>query len=204
MAFSLEWTASILNKYFIYYFVKPNFYRNTNFWQIYCLCFEGVTDENIGRYPWQCLNKDTPLFTLLSFSVTLFYSDGKQSGERIEVSGVRFQASLGPKYIGDKTNHSFRTLSSDTYYKPVDLQTYVMYLCISPDLYTCSFPVLPNKLIEISNLYTYFACLSVCFSVCFIQLTSKRLNWSDLNFFCGTSRDPRGGLRMIELSKICL
>ena len=130
-----KYTGSILHKYLIYYFEKPNFYRNTNLWQIYCLCFEGVTDENIGRYPWQCLNKDTPLSTLLSFCVTLFYSDGKQSGERIEVSGVRFQASLGPKYIGDKTNHSFRTLTSDTYYKPVDLQTYVIYLYFSRPIY---------------------------------------------------------------------
>ena len=45
-------------------------------------------------------------------------------------------------------------------------------------------------------------CLSVCLSVC---IQWRKNGWTDLaKFFCGTSRDPKEGLWIIEISKICL
>ena len=53
-------------------------------------------------------------------------------------------------------------------------------------------------------LYINLACLSVCLSVC-LYVSNKRQNgWTDrAQIFCGTSRDPREGLWMIEILNIC-
>ena len=58
-----------------------------------------------------------------------------------------------------------------------------------------------NRIFYLYVLCVYFACLSVCPFV-----SNKRQNgWTDRALiFCGTSRDPREGLWMIEFSKICL
>ena len=51
------------------------------------------------------------------------------------------------------------------------------------------------------SIYINLACLSVCLFV-----SNKRQNgWTDrAQIFCGTSRDPREGLWMIEILNICL
>ena len=63
------------------------------------------------------------------------------------------------------------------------------------------------------NLYINLACLSVCLSVwvsvwvfvCLFVSNERQNGWTDrAQIFCGTSRDPREGLRMIEILNICL
>jgi len=47
--------------------------------------------------------------------------------------------------------------------------------------------------------------LSVCLSVCLFVSNKRPNGWTDrAQIFCGTSRDPREGLWMIEILNICL
>ena len=58
---------------------------------------------------------------------------------------------------------------------------------------------------HIHYLYINLACLSVCLSVCLFVFNKRQNGWTDrAKKFCGNSRDPREGLRMIKFSKICL
>ena len=47
--------------------------------------------------------------------------------------------------------------------------------------------------------------MSVCLSVCLFVSNKRQNGWTDkAQIFCGTSRDPREGLWMIEILNICL
>jgi len=47
--------------------------------------------------------------------------------------------------------------------------------------------------------------LSVCLSVCLLVSNKRQNGWTDrAQIFCGTSRDPREGLWIIEILKICV
>ena len=46
--------------------------------------------------------------------------------------------------------------------------------------------------------------VSVCLFVCLYPINVKTAEPIGPKFFCGTSRDPREGLWMIEFSKVCL
>ena len=51
----------------------------------------------------------------------------------------------------------------------------------------------------------YILCLSVCFFDCLLVSNNCHNGWTDrAEFFCGTSRDSREGLWMIEFLKMCL
>ena len=55
------------------------------------------------------------------------------------------------------------------------------------------------------HLYINLACLSVCLFVCLFVSNKRQNGWTDrAQIFCGTSRDPREGLWMIEILKICV
>ena len=57
------------------------------------------------------------------------------------------------------------------------------------------------------NMYLYInlACLSVCLFVCLFVSNKRQNGWTDrAQILCGTSRDPREGLWMIEILNICL
>ena len=48
-------------------------------------------------------------------------------------------------------------------------------------------------------------CLFVCLSVCLLVSNKRQNGWTDrAQISCGTSKDPREGLRMIKISNICL
>ena len=49
------------------------------------------------------------------------------------------------------------------------------------------------------------ACLGVCLFVCLFVSNKRQNGWTDrAQIFCGTSRDSREGLWMIEILNICL
>ena len=54
-------------------------------------------------------------------------------------------------------------------------------------------------------LYIYFACaLFVRLGVCLFVSNKHQNGWTDpVQFFCGTSHDPREGLWMIKITKFC-
>ena len=58
--------------------------------------------------------------------------------------------------------------------------------------------VLGLKVFNLYMLVCLFVCLSVCLSVCLFVSNKRRAQ-----IYCGTSRDPREGLWMIKISKIC-
>ena len=95
--------------------------------------------------------------------------------------------------------------------KTVNLPRYIAYvpdnmIYIHNYTYTLfNYKAIIREASQFSYLYINLACLSVCLFVC-LFLSNKRQNgWTDrAQIFCGISLDPREGLWMINLSKICL
>ena len=75
----------------------------------------------------------------------------------------------------------------------------------TPLLHAILYSTHPNIKPKIFHLSIYKFGLSVCLSVCLFVSNKRQNGWTDrAQIFCGTSRDPREGLWMIKILKICV